>query len=252
VPDTADQQHSQPQEPKATEPTTSRTAERRALVNSLIREHGSANAALWRLATENKDLRNKNAALRGEDVDGLVMLKGDDARKYQQFLALNVDPAAVAQTITELDHLKAETHTLNTRLTEAQRERQRDEAAVLVGYKPNVLAALEKSQGFRTEVRDVKNDKGEPTRVPYAVVGDDAKPLAEYATAALADFLPALAAGGTAATPNAAPGAPYPATPPRGTAPTGKPGDVVTRHIAQTYVTPSQRQREATATRTAQ
>lgn len=232
--------------------TTSRSAERRALVNALIREHGSANSALYKLASENKELRQKNSALKGEDVDGLVVLRGDEAERYKKLAALNLTPDAITAALADRDRLTTENQQLAAKVSEFSRSRAREEAAQLAGYKPAVLAALEKSQGFRTEVRDGKDDKGNVVRVPYAILGDgdkaEAKPLAEYASSALTDFLPALSAGATGA---AGAGTPYPPTPTRSTA-SGKQGDVVERHLRSTYFTPSQRQREATAARPAQ
>lgn len=233
----------EPNAPAAQPPAAS--SAKKQLVNALIREHGSANAALYKIASENKDLRQKNAALRGEEVDGLVMLKGDDAKRWQAFQSLQLEPAAITTALAEATALKQQNTALSQSLTEAKQERARDEAAAMMGYKPSVLAALEKSQGFRVEVRDAKNEKGETSRVAYAVTGEkdkeEAKPLAEYAASALSDFLPALSPSGGTTAPA---GSPYPATPPKATGQGSKPGDVAARHMAQTYVTPSQRQRE--------
>ena len=227
---------------------SSKSADRKQLVKSLIREHGSAGSALYKLATENKNLRHKNAALQGEDVDGLVILRGDDAKKYRDFVALNLEPAAISAALTEREQMKAENGKLQAKVTKAEREERIARAAKAAEkdtpWKANVLADLAEKNGFDVEEREVK-DGGETQKVWFAVKGDEAAPLAEFAPLALYHAAlretPAPAAGATGAG-----GRDHPGTPTRATG-SGK-TDVAARHIAQVYVTPSQRARQQSGT----
>jgi hypothetical protein len=252
LPDDPKPDDKKPDAPAPT-PQASKSADRKKFVASLIAAHGSANAALWVLGSENKKLREKNSALQGEDVDGLVILKGDDARKYQAFVALGLEPEKVKEALGKVETLTSENKTLAgkvakserlSRITEAARhaEWNKDEKKH-VPWKHGVLADLAESKGFDVEVREVE-ENGEKRKVAYAVTGEGDKrtsvPLAEFS--ALSDYHAALRDSAQASATGASGGGPpVPATPPRGTAP-GKP-DVAAQHIARTYVLPSQRQK---------
>jgi len=230
---------SKPTEPKAEPDESPYRPEQRPptsdLVQQLVSEYGSADAALRTVAKERwTDRERVRIAEKERDdikkrLEKSRLLTDDEAKEFDALKALKLTPAAITALQTENESLKAK---------DAERQRQDTiaEAAGLVEYtKPSVLAGLAKMNGFRVEIRDEK-DGDEKVRRAYAVTGDgadaEASPLGEFVESNFGDFIPALTAGaddkpsktnGTNGSHASNVGAPkYPAQSPRGQAPAPK------------------------------
>lgn len=175
-----------------------------AIAAALAAKHGGdPTKALEKLIDENHDLRDKNRGLKAEltaaqgkaPKDGAVVLEGKDAEAWTAYQALGA-PADLTKKLDEATKATERAATL-------EREQAVTKAASAAGYKPSVLTDLAAAKGFAVEVRTEKVD-GADKAVPYAIpTGADGKPgqpvkLADYVSANLADYLPALtaAAGG--------------------------------------------------------
>lgn len=141
----------------------------------------------YRYREQKRDLAAEVQALKGKQVpDGAVVLTGDDAQAWQAFSTLG-KPDEVKTRLEERDSLAAE-------VAGVKRDQTLREVAEAAGYKFAVLRQLGGDREY--ELRDVTAD-GQTRKVPFVKDGDTAKPLAEFAQGAWADFLPALQAGDT-------------------------------------------------------
>lgn len=170
-----------------------------ALAAAFVAKHGESKA-VERLMDDNLALREKNRALKADlatasaakPADGAVVLTGKDAEAWTAYQALGA-PAEVTKKLADAD-------TATSRLAAVEREQVIAKAATAAGYKPSVLTDLAAAKGFAVEVREEQGESG-AIAVPYAVpTGADGKPgaavkLADYVTAQLGDYLPALTAG---------------------------------------------------------
>lgn len=220
MPEVADPPAADPATPPPAAPKAHDRRDVDDVVTELVGKYGGERAALRVLADQQLDYRREKRELTGKlPKDGERVLTAAEAKQWEAFQELKLKPADIKTALTERDALATENAGIKA-------ERVTAEAASLAGYRPSVLAKLAKTEGFRVEVREAK-DGDVTTRAAFAVVGDGdeakATPLAEYAAASLADFLPALAAEPNApAAPARATGAPIPPQPPRGTAPAPK------------------------------
>lgn len=147
-----------------------------------------------KLFDENFKLRQKNTALKGSvPGDGAVVLKGDDAKKWEKYRALG-EPAEVKASLDSgRDAI--------SKLERNDKVAAYEKAAEVAGYKPSVFAALAERDGLTVEVvpgkQGEKGKDGKPVQV--AVVkgeGDSTTPIDEYVDQHWSDFKPAL--GGAA------------------------------------------------------
>lgn len=146
-----------------------------------------------RLAEELADARNETFKLREDKrvlkanqvPEGATVLSSEDAKKWAAFSELGAPEDVKKQiqlaesAIAERDGLKGEKVT--------------NQAAALLGYKPDVLADLAKSKGFRVEIEG----EGEAAKVVARYKDGEAdavKPMSEYAESLLAAYLPSLRA----------------------------------------------------------
>lgn len=183
------------------------------LASRLFDENYQARRRIRQLESENRDLQGR---VPGE---GTVVLTGDEAQAWQAYRGLGT-PDEVKQGLDERTEYAE-------RLQGMERETLLRQVAEQAGYKPSVLAQLErmaKAQGkdLAFELRD-QDQEGQTVQVPFVKDGDAESPLTDYATSEWADFLPALSAQGAPPTPPA--GVRYPPQHPGGT-PRPKPKSV--------------------------
>lgn len=182
-------------------------------LEALLKEHdGDRNSALRVLIQENQGLHGLLSDAEARlPPDGSVVLSGDDAKAWKHYRELG-EPGDVRKAVAERDQFKAEAGTL--RKKEVVRE-----AAGLHGYRPAVLEKL--AAEVEVAVVDGKGKDGKPAKLavvrePGPKEGETVEtPLADYAAARWADFLPSL---------QSEPARPAPGTPPRrapGPAPAG-------------------------------
>lgn len=215
---------------------------------------GDANAAVAELVRENQGYRDRHRQdqealsevqkkLPGE---GAVVLTGDDAKTWAAVSARKLTAEQLETQLKERETLSAQVaeHTANT---------QWAEAAQALGWKPNVVQRIAKSEGLHLEFREViqptKDDPEKTETVRRAHVRPAADEKAEcmlldkYVEQHLADFLPALKAdaetGGSGDRTNGnGQGVRYPQQPTGGKAPKV---DVVGKQLAGRYQRPSAR-----------
>ena len=138
---------------------------------------------------------------------GTVVLSGDEAKAWAAYTALG-KPEEVKTYLDERTQLQG-------KLQGMERETTLRSVADVVGYKPSVLANLDrmaKAEGkaLAFDVRDTTVD-GKPIKVAYVKDGDKETALTDYAASNWADFLPALAAQGGAQAQTPPAGTRYPA-----------------------------------------
>lgn len=151
---------------------------------------------LWRevydYRQELRAAKNEVATLQGKAApEGAIILTGDDAAAWEAYTTLGA-PDEVKQGLDQ----RAE---YAQRLEGLARETLLRQVAEQAGYKPSVLAQLDrmaKAQGreLAFELREVQQD-GQTVPTPFVKDGEAETPLADYAAQEWADFLPALAAG---------------------------------------------------------
>jgi hypothetical protein len=140
----------------------------------------------YRYREQKRDLTDRVKALEGKQIpEGAVVLTGDEAQAYDAYKGLGT-PADLTKRLGDAD-------AATTRLAELEREGKLREVADAAGYKLSVLKQIGGDREY--ELRDVTAD-GQTTKVAFVKDGDTAKPLAEFATTAWADFLPSLTATG--------------------------------------------------------
>lgn len=131
------------------------------------------------LTTELESLR---ARVPGE---GAIVLTGDDAAAWGAFKELG-KPDEVKAKLGQVETLSGE-------LAGLKRDATLRDVAGAAGYKFTVLKQLGADREY--ELRDVTDPQGKAAKAAFIKDGDTFKPLAEFAQAAWADFLPALQAG---------------------------------------------------------
>jgi hypothetical protein len=165
-------------------------SEIRDALEALLKEHdGDRNSALRVLIQENQGLHGLLSDAEARlPADGSVVLSGDEAKAWKHYRELG-EPADVRKAVAERDQFRAEAGTL--RKKEVVRE-----AATLHGFRPAVLEKL--AAEVEVAVVDGKGKDGKPARLavvrePGAKEGETVEtPLADYAAARWADFLPSL------------------------------------------------------------
>lgn len=187
-------------------------------VQGLLQRHqGDPFAVIATLMGENAQLREARRQLQGQiPAQGAVVLAGEDATRWQAYAALGA-PAEVQAALAERDTTKRE-------LTQLRRDLElRDVAAIGDGTTPYKLAVLQQLAGDTQFAIKEAVVGGRAVRSVVVKDGDKEVPLAEYAKARWADFLPALATAATRpaigtparSTTPAAPTTPTPDTPRR-------------------------------------
>jgi hypothetical protein len=177
--------------------------------NLLQRNQGDAMAMANRLYDENYQLRQRNRELSGRvPAEGTVVLSGEQATAWQAYQQLG--------SAQELQQRLDAAQTATAELTTLRRSAQLSEVAQIAGYKPSVLTQLAGDREF--EIREVETD-GTKVKAAYVKDGEQLRPVAEYAQAAWADFMPALQASQGAGQQQA--GTKFPAQQGGGQAPSG-------------------------------
>lgn len=152
------------------------------------KQGGDASAVAAMLFSENYQLRERNRQLRGQipGSDSLILDK-DQAALWQTYQTLG-DPNDLRTALSERDQAQGDLAQMRSSATIR-------EAADTAGYKPSVLAGLDRQSGgaLKFETREVDRQDGTKVKVAYVQNGDDqAVPLSDYAKSNWADFLPAL------------------------------------------------------------
>lgn len=171
-----------------------------ATVQRLMAE-GRAQERLVELHLDNHNLRERVRQMEGrqEVPQGGLVLNAEDAAAWAIFKGLG-KAEDVKKAVEKVPALEG-------KLAEREFRDLAAEAAGLVGYEPTVLADLITSKGLELKLEDVKvaDPKGGAptvTKVPHVrPKGQDGaafQPLADYATANLAAYLPALTVKGGA------------------------------------------------------
>lgn len=170
-------------------------------VESLIGKNGgNAQDAAFKLVQETHDLRAQKREIRKE-LDALkaqmkdaVILKGDDAKRWQAFEKLGLKPDEIAPAIER--GKAAETENSELKARDADRA-----VAESMGWKAGVWTDQRKLRNLAVEMRDVtveENGQQVTKKVPHVRTAGDEKapwePLEKYAEAQLGDYLPALTA----------------------------------------------------------
>lgn len=181
---------------------------------TMIAKYGSAEGAVLTLMGENykarEELRDLKARL---PKDGSVVLEGDDARHWSTYRQFGT-PGDLKKALDAGKQHEAEA--AGFRKAETVRS-----AAEVLGFKPGVLATL--ARDLEIEIGEDRGKDGKPVRT--AVVkgdGESRTPLAEYAEAHWADFLPSLRAEAEKARPVGTPAAARPKTVPAGNGRAGR------------------------------
>lgn len=161
--------------------------DRQNLQGLLQRHNNDAMAVIATLLSENHGLRDERRQLRGQlPAQGAMVLSGDQATQWQSYQQLG----AVADLQTALkDRDSAQGELANLRRDALIRD-----VAEVAGYKASVLGKLPGADKLAFEVRATEKD-GKPVKSVVIKEGDKETPLADYAKAQWADFLPALTAG---------------------------------------------------------
>lgn len=161
-------------------------------MRALLDKHkGDAMAVVGILYNENFRLRESNRQMKDRQApDGAVVLTGEDVQAWTAYQALG-KPADLKTAVEERQ-------TLQGKLAGMERETILRNVAEVAGYKPSVLANLDriaKAEGktLAFDVRETQQD-GKPVRMAYVKDGDKELPIGDYANANWSDFLPALTA----------------------------------------------------------
>lgn len=190
------------------------------------RKGGDASAVAMMLFTENKQYRDTINDLRGKvPPEGAVILNADEAKDWQAYRELGA--------VTDVKQGLEQRTQLQGQLDEAKRGETLRTVAEAAGYKPSVLAQLDriaKAEGkaLAFDVREQTVD-GKQVQVPFVKDGDKESALAEYAATQWADFLPALT---VQAQQQQQTGTRFPPQHPGGNG-GGKPKDLVDKFVAE-------------------
>jgi hypothetical protein len=164
--------------------------DRQNLQGLLQRHNNDAMAVVATLLSENHSLRDERRTLRGQlPAQGAVVLSPEQATQwqaYQQLGALDVLQGALSERTT-----------LQGQLAGLQREKLiGDVAAIGDGSRPwkaSVLGQLPGADKLEFAIGETTKD-GKQVKIVTVKDGDKQTPLADYASAHWADFLPALQA----------------------------------------------------------
>lgn len=157
------------------------TDDRQNLQGLLQRHQGDALAVVSTLLAENHSLRDERRQLRSQlPPQGAVVLNEQQAGQWTAYQQLG--------TVEALTQERTTAQTTQTELTGLRRESLLNKVEGASGYKASVLGRLADDKiGF--EIREADGKKSVIVKD-----GDKETPLAEYAQAKWADFLPALTA----------------------------------------------------------
>ncbi len=121
---------------------------------------------------------------------GAIILTGDEAATYQAYQAYG-KPEEIKQALDERASLQG-------KLATKERESLLRDVADTVGYKPTVLANLDrfaradgKELGY--EIRDAIAADGKPAKAVYVREGDKELSIQDYASTHWTDYMPVLA-----------------------------------------------------------
>ena len=166
------------------DPAGSGAGDRQNLQGLLQRHQGDAMAVIATLLSENHSLRDERRTLRGQlPAQGAVVLSAEDATRWQAYVQLGaVD--ALTQQLQGAQTTQAE-------LASLRRESLLGKVQEVSGYKASVLGKLPGADTLDFQIREVEKDG---KKAPTVIIkdGDKEAPLADYAKANWADFLPAL------------------------------------------------------------
>ena len=153
-----------------------------------------------------KAKRTELDAVKGQlPSEGSVVLSKADAEKWASYSALG-KPDDLKTAMTERDSFRSD-------LSGRDRRDSNRTAADAAGYRPGVLEKLLPADAV-TSVREVTVD-GKAVRTAFVKIGENERPLSEWASVEHADFMPSLALSTPPAGPPAASWVPQPAaTPP--------------------------------------
>lgn len=232
-------------------------------VRSIIaRNANSPDAALRTLTDENFQLRKRKRELIGEVEKlskrpelktGERVLTADEVKRFEAFEALGVKPEDVKTKLAERDQL------------EIREKARKEEADIAIGVKrlrlnAEVLTDLIRSRNLQKELRDVEveGDDGEKETVKVlhlrAADNETWQPADKYAKTNLKGYLPALIVkdgeddadegdeddSDQESEREQPPPRPFPRQQPRSKDKAPSANDVVSKHMAARYVTPSQ------------
>lgn len=220
-----------------------------ALAKLIEKSGGDTSSVALKLYDDNHSLREKNRTLKA-DVERLAgevtASKAPDAEtktaleQYAEYKAYGT-PAEVKAKLERGTQLEA-------RVTADDRDKLAREAAGLVGYNADTLAAIAADKSLSLEIKDETGTDGKPARVPYVQMpkdGDKDVPpvkLTDYVTERLAPYAAALSAKSTSSTTTST-STTYPSQRPSGKPPT--PVDTVQAGLRSKYPTPSERRSNA-------
>lgn len=193
------------------------------LAGKLFDENYHYRQRIRQLETQTRDLQGQ---VPGE---GSVVLTGDEAQAWQAYRALGT-PDEVKQGLDQrADYAK--------RLADAERETVLRQVADQAGYKPSVLAQLDRmaqAQGkaLEFELRE-QEENGQTVQRSIVKDGETELPLSDYANQEWADFLPALTVQPSApSAPSVPTGVRYPPQHP-GSGTPSRPTDIAEQFIAE-------------------
>lgn len=144
---------------------------------------------------------------------------------------------------------------LDARVTADDRDKLAREAAGLVGYNADTLAAIAADKSLSLEIKDETGTDGKPARIPYVKLPKDGDKevaplkLTDYVTQKLAPYAAALSAKATPSTTTGTTTT-YPSQRQSGKPPT--PVDTVQAGLKTKYPTPSERRSGSSTTTAAQ
>ena len=131
-----------------------------------------------------RTVRQERDALKAAmPLEGSVVLSKADAERWASYSALG-KPDDLKTAVAERDAFK-------TDLSGRDRRDSNRSAADAAGYRPGVLEKLLPADAI-TSVRDVQVD-GKAVKTAFIKIGDNERPLSEWASTEHADFMPSLA-----------------------------------------------------------
>ena len=244
--------------PAAAAPATAPPTEKvNTMVNRLLQQFGSAEAALSSLSTQlithqtkaEEDLRTIGE-LRAQipDATKMVVLPKEKAELLGKFEALKLTPEQVTEGLKEMDTLKGTVHTYGI-------EKLSREGAPNIGFDPEATVDLIAGKQLHVELREVdveveKNGKKEKVKkkVPFVRPAADEKaqlqPLSEYAKTLPAFEQRALAATAQPPVNQPATGQEWPGQTPATTG-SENPAASIMQQVRQRYPLPSELRKQS-------
>lgn len=203
--------------------TTPPADDRQNLQGLLQRHNNDAMAVIATLMAENHGLRDGRRELRSQvPPPGAVVLTAEQATQWQAYQQLGAVDALTAE--------RTQAQTAQQELATLKRGQLVRDAADVAGYKASVLARL--AGELPMEIRDTTVD-GKAVKSVIVKDGDKETPLADYAKAQWADFLPSLQASAAAQQPAGTTFVPQPA------------GGQAPANPLDAYIKDSQKQRDS-------